>query len=68
MMLVAWADDKGVREILELSISLETGSYDRYQTLQRRVNDETSLKIFRTLAAEEKRHLGLLTELFEKYL
>lgn len=65
---VAWADGKGVREILELSISLETGSYDRYLTLQRRAGGEKSLEIFKSLAAEEKRHLGLLTELFEKRL
>ncbi len=64
---VAWADGKDVRDVIELSISLETGSYDRYQVLLRRVNDEKSLKIFRSLAHEEKRHLGLLTELFDKY-
>lgn len=65
---VAWANGKEVREILELSISLETGSYDRYQTLQTRVNDRNYLAVFKSLAAEEKRHLELLTELFEKHL
>jgi rubrerythrin len=52
----------------ELSISLETGSYDRFQILQGRADDEKSQEIFNVLAAEEKRHLGLLTELFEKHL
>jgi rhodanese-related sulfurtransferase/rubrerythrin len=58
---VAWAASKGVRKILELSISLETGSYDRYQILQGRADDEECREIFNALAAEEKRHLGLLT-------
>lgn len=63
---VAWADGKVAKEILELAISLETGSYDRYQTHQRWTNDENYLEIFRSLATEEKRHLGLMIALFEK--
>ncbi len=31
---VAWAEEKGVQDVLELSISLETGSYGRYQVLR----------------------------------
>ena len=65
---VAWSEGKGIREILELSISLETGSYDRYQTMQRRVTQENSVLLFKSLAAEEKRHLQLFTDLFEKHL
>lgn len=65
---VAWSEGKGTKEILELSISLETASYDRYLAMQTRVNDENSLKVFKSLAVEEKRHLQILTELFEKRL
>jgi rubrerythrin len=50
----------------ELSISLEAGSYDRYLTMQEKVTDDASLRIFRTLADEEKRHLAKLTTEFEK--
>ena len=63
---LAWAERKGVREILELSISLETMSYDRYLTLQERITDERSLKIFGVLADEEKMHLKRLTGMFER--
>ncbi|UFS70199.1 hypothetical protein LPW11_20280 [Geomonas sp. RF6] len=65
---VAWAEGKGVKEVVELAISLETSSYDRYQTLQRRVEYEASVQLFKSLAAEEKNHLKLLTDLFEKRL
>ncbi len=65
---LAWAKDKGIKEILELAMSLETGSYDRYLALQEKMTDERSLEIFRFLADEEKRHLGNLTGLFEKHL
>jgi rhodanese-related sulfurtransferase/rubrerythrin len=64
---LAWAEGKGVKDILELSISLETMSYDRYLTLQERITDERSLKIFRVLADEEKIHLNRLTGMFERY-
>jgi rubrerythrin len=65
---LAWAKGKGARELLELSMSLETGSYDRYLTMQDRINDERSLKIFSALADEEKHHLEKLTEQFERNL
>lgn len=64
---LAWAEGKGVKEILELSISLEAMSYDRYLTLQERITDERSLKIFRVLADEEKIHLNRLTGMFERH-
>jgi rhodanese-related sulfurtransferase/rubrerythrin len=63
---LAWAEKKGVREILELSISLETMSYDSYLTLQERITDERSLKIFGVLADEEKIHLRRLIGMFER--
>jgi len=65
---VAWADRKGVREILELSVSLEASSYDRYRILQGLSTDEKTRNVFKALADEEKHHLGMLTELFERKL
>jgi rhodanese-related sulfurtransferase len=63
---LTWSKGKAPRDILELSISLEAGSYDRYLAMQEKVSDEHSRKIFSTLADEEKRHLGKLTAMFEK--
>jgi rhodanese-related sulfurtransferase len=63
---LAWSEGKAPSEILELSVSLEAGSYDRYLAMLEKVSDENSLKVFSTLADEEKRHLGKLTVMFEK--
>jgi sulfur-carrier protein adenylyltransferase/sulfurtransferase len=62
-----WAEGKGLKEILELSISLETGAYDRYLALQESITNECARKVFRALAEEEKIHLGRITALFDKY-
>ncbi len=63
---VVWSEGKSPRDILELSVSLEAASYDRYLAMRERTAGENSLKVFNTLAGEEKRHLGKLTEIFEK--
>jgi rhodanese-related sulfurtransferase/rubrerythrin len=63
---LAWSESKSPREVLELSISLEAGSYDRYLAMREKISDENSMKIFSSLAVEEKLHLGKLTAMFEK--
>jgi rhodanese-related sulfurtransferase/rubrerythrin len=63
-----WAEGREVRDILELSLSLETNAYDLYLKMLRTVKDSNSIRVFRTLADEEKAHLGRLTGLFDKRL
>ena len=63
---LTWAEGKTAGEIVELSLSLEAVSYDRYLAMQERVTYENSRRIFMTLAGEEKRHLEKLTAMFEK--
>lgn len=65
---LAWSEGKSSREILELSLSLEAGSYDRYLVMQERVTDDYSLRVFKTLASEEKRHLAVITGEYEKLI
>jgi rhodanese-related sulfurtransferase/rubrerythrin len=65
---LAWSKDRKTKDILELSISLEAGSYDRYLIMQEKTTGKQSLKIFKTLAGEEKKHLLKLVDLFEKHL
>lgn len=65
---LSWTQGRPPRETLELSISLETGSYDRYLVMQERVMDDYSRRLFKTLASEEKRHLAMITAEFEKLL
>ncbi len=63
-----WSNGKTLKEILELSISLETNSYDLYLKMEQKAEDRNSKQIFRTLSDEEKKHLERLTSLFLKTL
>jgi sulfur-carrier protein adenylyltransferase/sulfurtransferase len=60
-----WAEGKGSAAILELSMSLETNSYDLYIKMRNRMEDEKSQQVFDRIAGEEKNHLEKLSELFE---
>ncbi len=59
-----WSEGKAVKEILDLTMSLETNSYDLYLKMERTVEDHRSKQIFKTLSDEEKKHLNQLTSLF----
>jgi len=63
-----WSEGKSLREILELSVSLETNSYDLYLKMEQKVEDGNSKQVFKTLSEEEKKHLNQLTSLFLKNL
>jgi rubrerythrin len=61
-----WTKGKGVQEILELSMSLESNSYDLYLLMAGRVEDPRAKQAFHLLASEEKRHLDRLGVLIDK--
>jgi len=61
-----WAKGKGVADVLELSLSLETNSYDLYLKMERRTKEKRSAQVFGVLSREEKQHLERLSSLFEK--
>ena len=61
-----WAKGKRVTEILELSLALETNSYDLYLTMELGLKDQPSAQVFRLLSAEERHHLERLSLLFEE--
>ncbi len=63
-----WSKGKTLKEILELSISLETNSYDLYLKMERKAESRGSKQVFETLSEEEKNHLEHLTSLFLKKL
>jgi rubrerythrin len=63
-----WSEGKELKDILELSISLESNSYDLYLKMEKKVEDIRSKQIFKTLSDEEKKHLEQLTSLFGAYL
>jgi rubrerythrin len=63
-----WSKGKALRDILELSMSLETNSYDLYLKMERKVEGRNEKHVFKTLSEEEKKHLDQLTSLFSKRL
>lgn len=62
---LAWAEDKTASEILVALMSLEANAYDRYLKMADISEDEASQDVFRTIAREEKGHLGKLSELLD---
>lgn len=65
---LAWTSGKGTRDILELSMALETDSYDLYIKMGRTVPEEKARKVFSRLVAEEKEHLARMAALLDRSL
>ena len=63
-----WSEGKQLKDILELSISLESNSYDLYLKMERKVGGHNAKQVFKTLSEEEKNHLERLISLFNKRL
>ena len=61
-----WTEGKDMADILDLSLSLETNSYDLYLKMERRTKDQRSAQVFSVLSREEKQHLERLSSLLEK--
>jgi rubrerythrin len=65
---VQWTEGKTLREILELSISLESNAYDLYLKMERKMESEDAKKVFKVLSVEEEQHLEQLASLLAKKL
>jgi rubrerythrin len=65
---LTWAKDKDARALLELSMALETDSYDLYIKMSRRVEDEKAKRVFDRLIEEEKEHLRRMAALMDRTL
>ena len=63
-----WIEGKDPMRMLELSMSIETNSYDLYLKMHQRMQDEKAKEVFSRLAQEEKQHLAKLTASFEAML
>jgi rubrerythrin len=57
-----------LKDILELTMSLETNSYDLYLKMERKVQAYNVKQVFKTLSEEEKKHLEQLTSIFNRKL
>jgi rubrerythrin len=63
---LAWARDREPREVLDLSLSLETDSYDLYIKMSHAVTDERAKRVFGHLIKEEKDHLARMSALLDR--
>jgi len=63
-----WVKEKDLKDVLELSISLEVDSQDLYIKMERKVEDTNAKRVFTALAEAEKKHLERLNSVFEKGL
>jgi sulfur-carrier protein adenylyltransferase/sulfurtransferase len=61
-----WVRGKGLTDVLDLAISLETNSYDLYIKMVRRGSDEKTKELFSLLSASEKEHLKRLAGLLDR--
>ena len=61
-----WVKGKNPEAIFELAMALETNSYDLYIKMRRQLKDKASQQVFDQLSKEEKKHLEMLAELFER--
>ncbi len=66
--VLAWAEHRPLKDVLELAVALEVNAYDRYLVLRGAVEDEESRRVFEVISDEERRHLGRLIALFEPLL
>ena len=61
-----WTTGKGISDILDLSMSLESYSYDLYLKMERTLTDGDARRVFLVLAGEEAKHLEKMAALIEK--
>jgi rubrerythrin len=63
---LTWAKDRDPRDILDLSLALETDAYDLYIKMSRAVADERAQQVFDHLVREEKEHLARMAALLDR--
>ncbi len=61
-----WTRGKGISDILDLSMALESYSYDLYLKMERTLTDGHARRVFLVLAEEEAKHLESMAALIEK--
>jgi len=61
-----WSRGKGLKDILEFSISLEVNATDLYIKMERRVEGSEAKEVFLALSKQERNHLKRLSATLEK--
>jgi len=63
---LAWTTGRGISDILDLSMALESYAYDLYLKMERTLTDAHARRVFLVLAGEEAKHLESMAALIEK--
>jgi rubrerythrin len=61
-----WTTGRGISDILDLSMALESYSYDLYLKMERTLTNGNARRVFLVLAGEEAKHLESMAALIEK--
>jgi sulfur-carrier protein adenylyltransferase/sulfurtransferase len=61
-----WVEGKDPERMLEISMSIETNSYDLYLKMHQRMTEEKAKQVFYRLAHEEKQHLAKLSAFLDE--
>jgi len=61
-----WTRGRSISDILDLSMALESYSYDLYLKMERTLTDGHARRVFLVLAGEEAKHLESMAALIEK--
>ncbi len=65
---VRWAEDKQLKDLLELMMTLSANAYDFYLRLKRTTDQDQEQRVFDMLAKEEHQHLLRLARAYENEL
>ena len=65
---INWAEDKQLKDLLELMMTLSANAFDFYLRLGRTATLEEECRVFDMLANEESQHLQRLTQAYENEL
>ena len=61
-----WARGREIKDILDLSMSLEANAYDLHLRMKARIEDPRGKEVFARLSREERGHLDRLSSLLEQ--
>jgi sulfur-carrier protein adenylyltransferase/sulfurtransferase len=61
-----WTTGRSISDILDLTMALESYSYDLYLKMERTLTDGNARRVFLVLAGEEAKHLERMAALIEK--
>ena len=61
-----WTTGRSIGDILDLTMALESYSYDLYLKMERTLTDGNARRVFLVLAGEEAKHLESMAALIEK--